>query len=133
MKRIWIRSASEKGDSAVITISLVVAGIILVMCLWKIGVPVFKYMQLSSFAKDELNYNRENAILNATMIRIMHDKVYNRAVSLKLPVKENQIVVDREGERATMKIDYVYPIDMFILSFDFPFHFNHTSEGVGFQ
>ncbi|MBN1356285.1 hypothetical protein JXA40_08495 [bacterium] len=124
---------SETGDSKGVSIALLLIGAVLVLSIWKIGVPLFKYMQLANYAKKQVNYSRENRVLDHTMLRIMHDKVYNYAVSLKLPLEDSQVMVDREGERAIMTIKYDHPIDMIFFRFKIPFHFHHMSEGIGFK
>jgi hypothetical protein len=79
------------------------------------------------------NYDREEIVLDYTLMRSMHDKIYNQGVYLNLPVEDRKIFVDREGERAIITIDYSMPIDLFVYKFDMKFHIDRKSEGIGFK
>ncbi len=114
-----------------ILIVLVIAT--LVISLWKFGLPFFKYAQLNHFVKLQVNYDRENYTMSPTMIRSIHAKVINRARQLNLPVKEENIKADYEWDRATVEVNYIHPVNLFVTTYNWSFHIERSSEGVGFK
>jgi hypothetical protein len=113
---------SERGDSTVMSIGILIGLLIIILLIWKMGIPVFKNMQLAQFAEKQVNYDWQNMKLDATMIRSMHDQTYNKAKSLDLPVSERDMKVEQEAEKATIEINYKYPVDLFLFKFNLEFH-----------
>ncbi len=127
----WCKS--QRGDSKVITAILVVAGILFVLGLWKIGYPTLQYLRLTSYVERAVNYDRENTTLDYGMMRSLHDKLVNQAEKLGVPVDDRDIFIDRELDRVTIKLKYSVPVDLFVYKFDMKFKINKTSEGLGFK
>ena len=124
---------SDRGDSRITNIILIVVSVVFVLLIWKIGWPFFQNMRLATFAEKQVNYDREDYILDAAMMRSIAEKTYNRAKSLHLPVSDRDIKIDAEGDRAILEIKYNYPVDLFLFKFDMNFKINRRSEGLGFK
>ncbi len=133
MRIIKGRFGNQRGDSKVMNILIVLVIATLVISLWKFGLPFFKYAQLNHFVKLQVNYDRENYTMSPTMIRSIHAKVINRARQLNLPVKEENIKADYEWDRATVEVNYIHPVNLFVTTYNWSFHIERSSEGVGFK
>ena len=133
MRIITGRFGNQRGDSKVMNVVIVLVIATLVLSLWKFGLPYFKYAQFKYYVKKQVNYDRENYSMSPTMIRSIHAKVENRARQLNLPVKEENIKADYEWDKATVEVNYIYPVNLFVTTYDWSFHINRTSEGVGFK
>ncbi|GEM_PF-6644062 len=123
----------QAGDSKLMSLFLLVVVLILILCLWKIGLPYLSYMRLSTFVTETVNYDRQNYVLDATMMRSMVDRVYNKALELNLPIAEKSIQIEREDDRAVMSIDYIHPVDMILFRFNLKMKIERMSEGIGFK
>ena len=124
---------SERGDSKLYGTIAVILVFVLVVGMWKFGIPLFKNMVISNYARKIVNYDTENERLDYSLMRSMYDKVYNRAVDLNLPVKEKDVIVDREDNRAVIKIKYTIPVNLFVTTIDLNFNTEKRSEGVALQ
>lgn len=122
----------QSGDSKAMSIFLLIVVLIILLCLWKIGLPYLGYMRLSTFVTETVNYDRQNYVLDANMMRSMVDRVYNQAIELNLPISEKSIQIEREDERAVMSIDYIQPVDMILFQFNMKMKIERVSEGIGF-
>ncbi len=122
----------QSGDSKAMSIFLLAIALVILLCFWKIGLPYLSYMRLSTFVTETVNYDRQNYVLDANMMRSMVDRVYNQALELNLPISEKSIQIEREDERAVMSIDYIQPVDMILFQFNMKMSIKRVSEGIGF-
>ncbi len=123
---------NQRGDSPAMTILIIVVLFSVAFFGWKLGVPYFKYAQLAHFIKIEVNYDRENFKANPTLVQSVWNKVLHRAQTLKIPINEKELKADYEEDRIWVIADYEYPVDLIITKFNWHFHIEKESEGIGF-
>lgn len=124
---------NQKGDSRAMSIFLLIILLIVVLCVWKIGLPFFSYMRLGSFTANTVNYDRQNYTLDAGMMRSMVDRIENRAIDMGIPLTDRGIKIDREGDRAIIEIEYLQPFDLVLFKFERVMRIEKKSEGLGFK
>ncbi len=106
----WLRSESGEGRAGCLMwILILVAGILVASRV----IPV-------TIAKAKLkDYIVEiSQVHSGWTARRITDKVYGRAVELKLPLEKKNIKVSKNSNRMIVNLNFVTPLDFYIYTFD---------------
>ena len=107
----------ERGESVGTKIGGVIFLALLIIIPWKIGGPIYKHTQLSSEVQKLVNWDNENRT-EPLPDSVMLDRIYHRAVELKLPATK----VDVDAKRAKVNISHPTPRKVrIVVEYDYPY------------
>ncbi|MBN1551303.1 hypothetical protein JW979_07535 [bacterium] len=118
MKDLARLNHHQRGDSPVYSIIITLIVILIILIIWRVGIPWFKSLQLATYAEHQVNYDREFEKMNPTLLARIQNNVYAQAKSMKIPIKTGGVTVDSREDVAYIKVEYIQPIDVFIYKFN---------------
>jgi len=97
-------------------VAVVLLGILAVIAA-RLAPPYVRNHQLKAYLQ-QLSQNPETASLTGEMLRI---RVVDRARQLGLPVRSEQVRVDRGASFTSIELRYVVPVDVYVSTVDLHF------------
>ena len=102
---------------------------LIVVLIWRLGVPVIRKMLLEQQIDRFVNWDRENQ-RDPTDESVMCETLVMKArhYGFKASDKDLKFYYDPDERVLTIKMDYVIPIDLFLFDFDWKVHVEKTTE-----
>ncbi len=133
MCHFQLKIRNQRGESTALNITLALIALVVVMAIWKFGFPYFQYMRYAHFVQKQVDYDAENRRVDTSLIQEIYSRVESKAMNMKLPVKGNQIHIDRDVDHVTVRIDYTEHVNLYLYEFDWKFTIEKSSEGLGIK
>jgi len=124
---------NQKGESLALNMTLALIVIVIAFSSWKFGVPYFQFMRFAHYVQKQVDYDAENERIDSSMLQLIYDRIQNKAISMKLPVRGDHIQIDRETDRINVNVEYTEHINLFVYEFDWKFKIDKISEGLGIR
>lgn len=122
------RLLNQRGSEKTYTIIGFLIIFIVVFLVFKLGVPYMKYMSLSQYTQELVNYDYLNERPSPTGVNTIQGKLTNRIKQKRMPIDPKAVKVDYDLEKYTAQIDYVYPVNLVVTKFDWEFQILKESE-----
>ncbi len=105
----------QRGDSTATNIMVIVLLAVIVLLIWRVGVPVFRKMLLDQSIEKFVNWDRENQRDPADQESILH-VLTTQAKRYGFEAKRELIIINYMPDERILKIKmhYEVPIDLFI-------------------
>lgn len=120
--RITIRSRGERGQGKLKAIIVTVILLVGIIAAWKMVPPYAAQYQL----QDKINELALYANAQHQSEEQIRETVFKTIQDLDIPAKKEDIKVTSTGNRVTIVIDYIVPVD--ILTYHVDLHFTPSSE-----